>query len=300
MQSNVDKMSNYRKNAKPHKDRVSEFFSRNTITWEDIYQTDTSEAWKFDRYVMRKRKEAVLNIFQQHAANRSLRILDIGCGPGVFLAHLAKQGHLVLGIDRAEEMLREAKKKINSGYAVEALCIRADIEELPLANDSIDITLCLGVLPYLGDDRRSLTEISRVLRKDGIVIAVLPNMLRINVLLDPFYYLCRVWQYFWHGMHRKMQGDCYAADQEDIGRNRTFEIRRYLVWHLSTLFEQHGLEMFSARGIDFGPLTFWRREFLPVRLSMRLNDTLNRLSQKKGLSFMNAFAGQWVICLKKF
>ena len=115
----------------------------------------------------------------------------------MIIEELARRGHTVAGIDLSEEMVREANERLRTYHAGRPPCRQGDVEHLPFKEGSMDVVLCLGVLPYLHEDHAALSEIRRVLKKGGMGILVLPNLLRLGILFDPYYYLRRSWEYAW-------------------------------------------------------------------------------------------------------
>ena len=183
---------------KQHKKALAKYFSKNTKYWRLVYDDNQQKVQRVIKQEMINRRENVLRLLDDYAKNRSLRILDIGCGPGGVMQEVLKRKHNVVGVDISEEMLKEAReisKKYNHGRIT---CINGDMEYLPFLKDSFDVVLCLGVLQYLQSDRKSISEISGVVKTGGLVIITLPNILRINNLLDPYYYIHRGVKYIWH------------------------------------------------------------------------------------------------------
>lgn len=96
------------------------------------------------------------------------RVLDVGCGAGLQLLQFAEQKRaFCVGIDIGEEVgeignavFRERNLE-NSGAFV-----RSRGERLPFADESFDVVLCRVALPYM-DNRKTISEISRVLRPQG-------------------------------------------------------------------------------------------------------------------------------------
>jgi SAM-dependent methyltransferase len=92
-------------------------------------------------------------------------LLDVPCGYGRHTVPLAAAGYHVVGVDRSEVLLEEARRR--AGHGRWPKLARADYRELPFADGSFDAALTLfSSLGYLGDaeDTRALTEIGRVLR----------------------------------------------------------------------------------------------------------------------------------------
>lgn len=102
-------------------------------------------------------------------------ILDAPCGFGRHTLPLARAGYRAVGVDRAQTLVDEAKRRV--GGERWPKLVRADYRELPFPDASFDAALNLfSSLGYLGDeeDTRALAEIGRVLRPDGrLVVEIL-------------------------------------------------------------------------------------------------------------------------------
>lgn len=97
-------------------------------------------------------------------------ILDMGCGEGIGLEKLKKNfpEKFIFGIDLEKENVEICKK-----YNLDV--IRANVYNLPLANDSIDVCICIDMLEHLKTPHKGLKELKRVLKKDGLIIMIIPN-----------------------------------------------------------------------------------------------------------------------------
>jgi ubiquinone/menaquinone biosynthesis C-methylase UbiE len=92
-------------------------------------------------------------------------LLDVPCGFGRHSVPLARANYRVVGVDRSESLLAEARRRV--GGERWPKLVRADYRDLPLADESFDAALNLFTsLGYLGDeeDTKVLGEIRRVLR----------------------------------------------------------------------------------------------------------------------------------------
>ena len=96
------------------------------------------------------------------------RIIDVGCGPGFYVAELldevGEQGS-VLGVDAAEAMLGVAAKRCEGSE--NASFEQGDATALPAADETFDAALSVQVMEYVPDVDRALAEIYRVLRPGG-------------------------------------------------------------------------------------------------------------------------------------
>ncbi len=89
-------------------------------------------------------------------------VLDLACGTGRYGKIAQNQNaRQVIGVDNSFAMLE--RRAIPQG-------IQATSEETPLPDESIDIVLCGLALGHLPEIRPSLSEISRVLRPNGIAL----------------------------------------------------------------------------------------------------------------------------------
>jgi SAM-dependent methyltransferase len=97
------------------------------------------------------------------------RALDAACGTGRHAAHLARLGHLVLGVDLTPDMLARARERVP-----EAEFQTADLRELPSGDDSFDLVVCGLALAHLPELDDPVSELARVLAPGGrLVVSVL-------------------------------------------------------------------------------------------------------------------------------
>lgn len=111
-------------------------------------------------------------------------ILDVGCGSGK-LSESIKSGR-VIGIDISEYLLDKAKTRME-------YLLKAEGETLPFKNGSFDKIVCSEVLEHVILPEKIIEEIQRVLKKDGVLIATIPNEENINLIKKIFMkiILCR-------------------------------------------------------------------------------------------------------------
>lgn len=104
------------------------------------------------------------------AAGRPPRLLDVGCGPANLLDGWGGPPVEYHGVDLSPEMIAEARRRRPDGrFQV------GSATGLPLADGSMDVVVCLGVLEYLDGPDAALGEIRRVLRDGGALIVSFPN-----------------------------------------------------------------------------------------------------------------------------
>jgi arsenite methyltransferase len=99
------------------------------------------------------------------------QIIDVGCGPGFFVAELLEQvgaGGRVVGIDSSPAMLPVAAGRCagrrNAGL------LAADVTSLPVQESGFDAALCVQVLEYIPDVAAVLAGLHRALRPGGRLV----------------------------------------------------------------------------------------------------------------------------------
>lgn len=106
-------------------------------------------------------------------SDRSLRILDIGCGTGRHSIELAKRGYTVTGVDLSDSMLSRAKEKARS-LNLQINFFRHDARDLPFRNEfDLAIMLCEGGFPLMETDEMNfniLRSAANCLRMNGKLI----------------------------------------------------------------------------------------------------------------------------------
>ena len=91
--------------------------------------------------------------------------LDAACGTGRFAEFLARRGHRVIGVDSSPDMLAHARQRVP-----EAEFHVAELDRLPLPDDSVDVIVCALALEHVPRLDPVLAEFARVLRPGGELV----------------------------------------------------------------------------------------------------------------------------------
>lgn len=110
-----------------------------------------------------------LSVMGLRARSRG-RLLDVGCGNGLFLGRMKELGWDVVGLEPDEEAARFAREKW--GVRVEICAIHA----ARLERASIDVISMNHVVEHLSDPVRDLRRVREWLRPGGFVVLTTPNM----------------------------------------------------------------------------------------------------------------------------
>ena len=100
---------------------------------------------------------------------KTVRVLDIGAGPGFLSIILSELGYHVTAADFAETMLEEAKR--NAGPLAEQICFQMeDAMDLSLADSSFDVIISRNLTWNLPDPQKAYKEWLRVLKQKGLLL----------------------------------------------------------------------------------------------------------------------------------
>jgi ubiquinone/menaquinone biosynthesis C-methylase UbiE len=121
--------------------------------------------------------------WQRLAAAQDGPVLELGCGTGRIAVPIARAGARIVGIDRSQEMLARARKRIvRARLRGRLTLVRGDIRELPFTRGTkfSAVLAAYGILQSLTRERdlsRTLTAVARVLRRGGLfAIDVVPDL----------------------------------------------------------------------------------------------------------------------------
>jgi len=116
------------------------------------------------------------------------------------------------------------KKQKNLDYTTADLYspivdIKADILDLPFEDNSFDLVFCNHVLEHIEDDHKAMTELYRVLKKDGMGIFQIPQDLSLDKTYEDFSITSREerMKYFGQYDHVRIYGKDYFDRLRKVG-----------------------------------------------------------------------------------
>jgi len=112
------------------------------------------------------------------------KILEIGCGNCRNLLIFAKKGFECYGIDFSNEMIKYAEEFCRSNNINVNLKI-ANAEKLPFKDNYFDYALFIAVLHHVENRDKALSELKRVLKKDGTALITVWNKWQSRFLFKP-------------------------------------------------------------------------------------------------------------------
>lgn len=103
-------------------------------------------------------------------------VLEVGCGTGLVMLRIREFALRVHGVDLSPGMLEKAKQR---GLSVTL----GSATELPFADSSFDVTCSFKVLAHVPQIEQALSEMARVTRPGGVILAEFYNPYSVRGLL---------------------------------------------------------------------------------------------------------------------
>lgn len=191
-------------------------------------------------------------------------VLEVGCGTGLVLARLSQFARTAKGIDLSPGMLELAHAR---GLDV----LEGSALDLPFEDNTFDVTCSFKVLSHIPQIERALSEMARVTRPDGYILAEFYNPQSPRGLLKRFGPKLRV-------AEGTTEGDVYLRFDSPAQAKR---------------MTPAACTFIGSRGI---------RIFIPAAAVMRLpgmRQTLRVLERGACDSVLRRFGGFWVATYQK-
>lgn len=180
------------------------------------------------------------------------RVLDFGCGGGMFTVHAAKSGaSLVLGVDAEQSVLATARL-FAEREEVDQLCRFVCSEEFPRFSPltQFDVILLKDVLEHVEHDLDLLSAARRFVAPGGRIVVSTQNSLSMNFLIE--------------GTYQRI----IAGNDEWFGWDPT-HLRFYTTFSLEHKLKQAGFSPIAWRSVYLIPyklpgLPWSKKQFLRI------------------------------------
>ena len=129
------------------------------------------------------------------------KILDIGCGGGIFSESISKMGANVTGIDLSERSIKEARfhcisSNLNIKYKIQSIeCFSKDIL------NKFDLIFCMEVLEHVPEFFLILKSCSRIIKKQGYIFVSTINR-NLKSFLYAIFFAERIFRIIPYGTHK--------------------------------------------------------------------------------------------------
>ena len=258
-------------------------FERESRFWDELYRDE-------DVYgeIHRLRLATALRWIDELGLPPGTRVLELGCGAGLAAVALARRGLAVRATDTVGAMLERASANAAAaGVGDRVTFALADVQALELADESVDLVLALGVLPWIAAPGRALAEMARVTRSGGSVVVNADNAARLNYALDP-------------RLNPHLASTRIAVKrllrrprERPGGQSRLHSIHEF-----DALLDAAGLDRERGQLLGFGPFTVLGRQALPDRVGIRLHRSLQERADR-GAEALAVRGAQYLVRARK-
>lgn len=94
-------------------------------------------------------------------------VLEAGCGAGRFTEILLKKGAMLVSSDLSSAVEVNAE---NFPLSDKHLVIQADINDMPYADESFDVVVCMGVIQHTPNSEKTIEDLYKLVKKGGTLI----------------------------------------------------------------------------------------------------------------------------------
>ncbi len=124
------------------------------------------DAWyesKIGSFADKVETELAFRLFEP---KNGMKVLDVGCGTGLFSIKLAGLGCKVTGIDISKQMIDIAKRKaVERNLSIDFY--QMDVNELNFEEESFDAVFSMATLEFIENTQKAYNQMYKVLKKDG-------------------------------------------------------------------------------------------------------------------------------------
>ena len=118
---------------------------------------------------VQQRLRVVFDVCLAQVPLAGARLLDAGCGYGVFSAAAAARGATVVSVDIGTRLVALARGRAGGHGFV------ADVGALAIRDQSFDVVIASEVLEHTAVPARAVAELVRVVKVGGLVVLTTPN-----------------------------------------------------------------------------------------------------------------------------
>lgn len=268
-------------------ERVKAYFQDQSWYWKEIYDGGGVQA-----EVYRTRQATVLSWIDELALPAGSRVLEIGCGAGLLSVILAQRGLRVQAIDAAEAMVESTRRHAEEAGVGELLSVDlGDAHALTFADDTFDLVVALGLLPWLSQPEVAIAEMARVSKPGGHLILTADNQGLLIYLLDPLtnpalkplrtgLKAVLHWLGLFHSTPKPPEETLHSCQ------------------FIDTALSNAGLSKTHSTTIGFGPFVFLGRKALPTPFGIVLHRSLQRLADRN-VPFLRSRGSQYLVQARK-
>lgn len=242
---------------------LRDYFTATLSDWETIYERRTVYAT-----IYQQRLRAALHAVDALQLGAGRVAIDIGCGPGLGSAALARRGFCVHTVDTSAEMLARTRERLRD-ERLQARGTRCDVGALSFAGGTFDLVFVVGVSEWLESLERPLAEIARVLAPGGHVVMTADNRWALSCMVDPLQ----------HPLVVPVKRALGVLARRLVARPRPLRTHSRSRRTLDRALRQAGLTATSFSTLGYGPFTVFNRAIVSEPVGHALQRGLAALAR---------------------
>ncbi len=161
---------------------------RNSILSVDYDERAFNSKIFLQRYWQRKRYKIIYEFLEPQKSNKSLYIIDLGCGSSKIIQNIPDG----IGLDISFNKLKYLRQK-------KTITVNANVGALPFKDKTFDKIICSQLIEHLNKSVNVFGEIARTIKDNGILIIGTPD------------YDSQMWRFF-EFFYKKLLPNAYADE----------------------------------------------------------------------------------------
>lgn len=161
-------------NEEIQKETLNQLYTETYFHNPAWYRLDKNNYFGYDDYIgdkqnIRDKFEKVIKIIIKYTDNGPL--LDIGCGPGLFLELVQERGFTpVQGVDISSFAVEYCTNTLHLNVQ------KGDLLDFKFKSESFNLITMFDTLEHIQNPKAELMEIERILKPNGILAIITPNI----------------------------------------------------------------------------------------------------------------------------
>jgi ubiquinone/menaquinone biosynthesis C-methylase UbiE len=253
-------------------------FSRAVLAADDVYCV-----------IHQYRKSLVLSWVGGLCFAPDATALEVGCGASLTAIELAERGLRVEATDAVRAMVDDAQREVLAAGVADLVRVsQGDARQLKFADESFDLAVAMGVIPWLRAPGTALGEIARVLKPGGVLVVNCDNSGRLDYSIDP------LWNPHFAALRRNVAKAVPAA-WVTATRARVYQ---HSIEEFDRMLAGAGLRKERGKTMGFGPFTVFNHAIVPRRIEAGLHRRLQRAADR-GSPFFAGRGAQYLVAARK-
>ena len=269
---------------------VDDFFDTHSTYWRDTYKEKDIFG-----IIYKKRQATALNYIDELLLPKTAHVLEIGCGAGFMTSALAKRGFIIEAIDHSQAMVDLTKEQARQkGILNQINACTGDIHELSYEDQTFDLIVALGVVPWLHDFKKALTEIIRVIKPGGYAVLTMDNILRATTLFDPKTSppIARI-----RGLVRSKLERAGLLSSWNPEVNAP-PYSQHSPKQFNRSLREAGLTLMKSTSVGFGPFTFFAHNLFSESVGIKIHQRLQEYADR-GYPILRSTGSQYIVLATK-